>query len=146
METVRFKPGTRLHTLKHRMLCGARDPVGRQLCRGELGLLFARQQGSFLFLHPLVHSAIARDADGAYRLQRQRRPFRSGQEGSRPLGAGVAPAADTHLLRDAQGEPLKWLEPLCDMAGHDELIIVCPRCQAAHAVTFAAFVAYVSTC
>ncbi len=66
METARFKPATRVHAFKHRMLCGARDRMDRQICRGELGVLFARQQGPVLFLQPPVSSAMACGAQGCY--------------------------------------------------------------------------------
>lgn len=142
LSRARFKPARRYTATKHRMLCGKIDGRGSQSCRGELGHLILKPQGPYLFLAPLVGASMARDAEGWFRPARQRRPFLSGSEGGRHVGGGVSQAANANLLRDAEGNPLKWLEPIYDHPNHDRVVVVCPRCQTPNEVVYGDFMAY----
>lgn len=143
LSVARFKPARQTTRVKHRILCGKVDARGYQSCRGELGHLIMKIQGGrYLFLHPLMSGTMARDSQGWYRMARQRRPYLSGSEGGRHVGGGVSRAADANVLRDAQGVPLKWLEPIYDHPSHDRLVVACPRCQTPNEVIYGDFMAY----
>jgi hypothetical protein len=142
MVTARLKPDRRLVRTEFRILCGKTDARGCHSCSGELGHLVmsarALLSNGYFILRPLVNAAMVRDARcGAYRLGRQRRPFLSGQDGSRAIGGGMARSVSAHLRRDEEGQPLKWLEALyeSDSGNHERMVICCPRCQTPNEVT-----------
>ncbi|HEV2457456.1 MAG TPA: hypothetical protein VGS80_03760 [Ktedonobacterales bacterium] len=148
MPAARFMPARRYTRMKHRIVCGKTDARGCQSCPGEMGHLIAKlpelNGQQYLYPHPLVNAAMARDrASGVYRISRLRRPFLSGSEASRHVGGGIAHAASANLLRDTQGQPLKWLELIYDADGHDRIIMACPRCQTLNEVAYGDFIAYV---
>ncbi len=123
-----FKAGK---SFQYRILCGKPNAQGCRNRRGELGRLLLKDEGGYLFATPVISATMARDAQGVYRMARQRRPHRSGIEGDRYVGGGVTTA---HLLHDKQGNPLKMLQPLYGAEGHDRMVMACPRCHAANEV------------